>query len=278
MNPITAITHLSLHMNIRRREGAFRYATSLVRSLPDVIIIGAQKSGTTSIFKYLSQHPNIEVGAPKEVHYFDNYYQYGDLWYRSHFPIKSSSCVLEASPNYLFFPYAAQRIHQLMPKVKLVAILRNPTERAISHYYHQVRGNAEKLPLLEALQAEEERISPLLQNLIEDETAISRDLRRYSYKKRGIYIDQLEVYWKYFDPKNLLILNYEEFCQQPEKVLEKIYSFVGVEPNNSELDMSRYNVGANKKEASPEVYQYLDEFFKPHNERLYSRLNQDFGW
>lgn len=278
MNPIKTITQLSSHMNVRRRDGAFRYATAMIRSLPNVIMIGAQKSGTTSLFKYLEQHPHIEVSKTKEVHYFDNYYHKGALWYRSHFPIKRNSCIMEASPSYLFYPHAPKRIHTLLPDVKLIAILRNPTERAISSYFHQVRAGTEKLPIFEALKSEEERITLLRDKILKDEAYVSLDYLRFSYKQRGIYIEQLERYWELFDCKKLLILHYEEFRRDLEQTLQKIYSFIGIKSNIGEINFQQYNIGANKQEISPHVYDYLDEYFKPYNQKLYERLGLDFNW
>ncbi len=129
-----------------RRLGAGR------RVLPDFLVIGAQKSGTSSLFRYLDQHPQVRGSVPKEVHYFSggfapapDAYARGEGWYRAHFPKKAAMGqgvrAFEATPLYLLHPLAAGRIHALMPAVKLVAVLRNPTDRALSHYFHNVRNN-----------------------------------------------------------------------------------------------------------------------------------------
>ena len=147
----------------------YRQATWKIRSLPDFIIIGAQKSGTTSLYSYLSQHPQLLPSIRKVVHFFDggldasvDTFENGEAWYRAHFPItkhmKSHRKTFEASPLYIFNPLAPKRIYDLVPKAKIIALLRNPTERSISHYYHEKRRtNRESLPIHEALREGEKR-------------------------------------------------------------------------------------------------------------------------
>jgi hypothetical protein len=255
-----------------------RNATSAFRGLPDAIIIGAQKSGTTSLFRYLEQHVQIAGSEPKEVHYFDNHYDLGTLWYRSHFPYKTDSILLESSPYYLCYPHAAKRIYDLLPNVKLIAILRNPTDRAISHYFHQVRAGAEKLPILEAFTKEEDRIQSLWEKILADESYTDSTHQRFSYKQRGIYIEQLNRYWKYFDPENLLVLNSDNFFADPQKTLTNVFDFLEVKPNVETIDFKTHTKGSNKEEVPAEVYDYLNEFFKPYNEQLYQHLGEDFSW
>jgi hypothetical protein len=118
--------------------------------LPDFIIIGAMKSGTTSLYNYLVQHPNVLKGAKKEIHFFDWQYEKGLPYYRSQFPTQPYKIFMrsfrkyeficgEASPYYFFHPHVARRVAQDLPHVKLIAILRNPVDRAYSHYWHWVR-------------------------------------------------------------------------------------------------------------------------------------------
>ena len=117
--------------------------------LPDFIIIGAQKSGTTSLYRFIVKHPAIAPATKKEVHYFSIWYKFGELWYRSHFPTNLSRYNFykrtnqkllsgEASPVYLFYPVVPGRMKELLPDVKLIVILRNPVDRAYSHYHHSL--------------------------------------------------------------------------------------------------------------------------------------------
>lgn len=173
---------------MRYPEWLYRRASSRYRKLPDFLIIGAQKSGTSSLFHYLGQHPALRPAFRKEVHYFDGGLKNGESWYRSHFCLDSPGGhqavkAFEASPLYLFHPLAARRIHDRIPGMKLVVVLRNPVERAISQYFHSRRHGRESLPLMEALQQEDERLAAAIRNEnYEDESFI-----HHSYKRRGLY-------------------------------------------------------------------------------------------
>jgi hypothetical protein len=261
---------------------AYRRCLPRPGPLPDFIVIGAQKSGTTSLFGYLQQHPQIAECLVKEVHFFDNAYHRGERWYRAHFaPVDrrgAPRAVGEASAYYLCHPHAPRRIHELLPGAKLIAILRNPTERAISHYFHEVRKKRESLPILDALRAEEERIGADWKRMLDDEFHCSRTHRSFSYKQRGIYADQLERYAERFDPEQLLILTSERLFREPQAVLRQVYAFLGVDAGFVCPDVAPRNVSRNRSEVPLAVYEYLDEYFLPHNQRLYERLGRDLGW
>ena len=245
-------------------------ATAKKRALPDFLIIGAQKGGTSFFLRLLAQHPQIHAPGP-EVHYFDKEFNYkkGELWYRSHFPLKSvlspGDLVGEKTPDYLFFPNAAKRIQMDLPNAKLICLLRNPTERAISNYFMAVRGGRESLPIMEALITEEARYG-------------SSGYGHRSYKRRGLYLEQIKRYENYFNKNKLLILSSEEFFANPQKILKQVFKFLGVDETFVCPNLSFRNVGKNKVPVPSEVYEYLDKYFKPHNRRLYSYLNRDFGW
>lgn len=139
----------------------YKLITAPLRLLPNFIIIGAQKGGTSSMFSYLKQHPQLQLPDIKEIHFFDNNYQKGSTWYKSHFPliIVKNKLTGEASPYYLFHPHVPQRVIQLCPKVKLIVMLRNPADRAYSHYMMQNKRKIDPLPTFEeAIDAEESRL------------------------------------------------------------------------------------------------------------------------
>ncbi len=262
-----------------------RLYTSNRRSLPNLIIIGAQKAGTTSLFYYLSQHPQLVPSIRKEVHYFDggldptsDDFLRGEKWYRAHFPrtkeIKSSDVVFEATPSYLYHPEVPNRIHDLIPSVKMIALLRNPTERAISQYFHEKRKNQENLPIMDALLAEEDRLKLILERKNYKDSAFFR----FSYKLRGHYYEQLNRFFNYFEQNQLLILSSEYFFQNTRKALEQISHFLGIDMNLTQYDLEPKHVSKNKVEVDREVYQYLNDYFKPYNERLYDLIGVDFGW
>jgi len=129
-------------------------STSFLRVLPNYLIIGAQKTGTSSLFNYLSMHPQVINSNKKEVHYFDKNFERPLNWYKQFFPFKfiaNNYTIGEATPDYLYHPFVAQRIYNTIPGVKLIIILRNPVERVISHYFQAVRKNNEQRPIMQAL-------------------------------------------------------------------------------------------------------------------------------
>ncbi|MGH8010521.1 MAG: sulfotransferase domain-containing protein, partial [Candidatus Binatia bacterium] len=148
-----------------------RRPTARWRTLPTLLIIGAQRCGTSSLFKYLGAHPRCKASIRKEVRFFTQYYDRGENWYRSHFPLAlsgdsgSTGVTFEASPDYLLDPRTPSRVVRHLPDIRLIAILRNPIERAYSHYRHFRRLGLEELPFEEALHREPERIQPDLERL-----------------------------------------------------------------------------------------------------------------
>ena len=272
---------ISAAINLIRR---YRQATWRDRPLPDFIIIGAQKGGTSSLFAYLAQHPQLLPSLKKEVHFFDgglNYttdnYKKGEAWYRIHFPKKDTgahSRAFEASPNYVFNPLVPRRIFDLVPVAKLILMLRNPTERAISHYFHNKEKGHELLPMLEALRAEEKRLADVL----ERQDYKSEAFRHYSYKSRGLYKEQLERFLEYFPRQQLLVLCSEQFFREPDTVLRRVLEFVEVDPTFKIQNLKPRNVARNRSKVDPEVYEYLDNYFMPHNQALYNLIGESYAW
>ena len=147
--------------------------------LPDFVIIGAMKSGTTSLYNFVIKHPTIAPAFAKELHYFSIWYKFGELWYRSNFPTnlsrhyfykKTNQKLLsgEASPTYLFYPTVPSRMKEILPDVKLIVILRNPVDRAYSHYHHMLRRNNESLSFEKAIESEKERCAGERERLIKN--------------------------------------------------------------------------------------------------------------
>lgn len=266
-------------------ERLYRRATSRGRALPDFIIAGAMKSGTTSLFSHMAQHPGIFPTNKKEVHYFDgglspsvDTYRRGEAWYRTHFPLRrqmgAGAKAFEASPLYMFNPLAAGRIASLLPEVKIIIALRNPTDRAISHYFHEKRKGREPLPILEAFHREEERLAGALRTQnYKDQSFI-----HHSYKARGMYCEQVERFFQVLPRGQILILNSSDVFADAEGTLRRVLEFVGVDPDAEVGSLEARNVATNKSKVDPEVYRYLDGHFSAKNERLYEILGEDFGW
>ena len=241
----------------------YRMATAKRRALPDFLIIGITKGGTTSLNYFLSLHPQIHT-APQEVHYFDrdSNYKKGEPWYRSHFPFASAinpgDLVGEKTPDYLFFSKASKRIQKDLPNAKLICLLRNPTDRAISNYFMRLRQKHEHLPIMEAMTTDKLEWRP--------------------YKSRGLYLKQLQSYKSYLKNNRLLILSSEDFLADPQNTLKQVFRFLGVDETFKCPDFKYRNVGKNKNQVPREVYEYLNDYFKLPNRRLYKYLHRDFGW
>ena len=263
-------------------SGRYRKSLGWIGPLPDFLIIGAQKCGTTYLYDELVKHPNIATARTKEIHYFDAYYAKGVHWYRTFFPRHSLSearpSILtgEASPSYLFYPHTAKRVHELMPQVKVIALLRNPVDRAYSHYHHEVRLGYEMLSFEEALKKENDRTQRELNKTHADHTYYSYNLMHYAYCGRGVFVDQLQV-WRQFLPKEqILVISSEDFYREPAKHIRKVDAFLGLPPREPE------------QQGKPKVFPYptmsaktrrdLLDYFKPHNQRLFDYLGVDFGW
>lgn len=262
-----------------------RLATARYRCLPDFIILGAQKAGTSSLYYYLSQHPDLLPSFVKEVHYFDggidpdvDTYSKGLDWYRAHFPLKARirphQKTFEASPLYLFNPLAPKRIAEALPNVKMVALLRNPTTRAVSHYFHETRRGQEHLPMRSALEAEEARLEPVLRT----NQYKSHAFIHHTYKRRGIYVEQVRRYYDNFPKDRLLLLSSEAFFQDPQTALRLAFAFLGVDPSFRPRDMQARNAAADRTRADSDVYEYLDAYFREHNQDLFDILGGSYGW
>jgi hypothetical protein len=261
----------------------WRWTGARWRLHPDFVIIGAQKSGTTSLYKYMVQHPSVLAASKKEVHYFDIRYQNGDLWYRSHFPFsfitkKNNFITGEASPYYIFHPYALARMRQVVPKAKIIILLRNPIDRAISHFFHEKKRNREVFSLEKAFQEEEKRISLEYTKMLEDQSYNSRIYKNYSYKKRGVYIDQLKLCYQFFPKEQVLVLKSEDFFLNPVKILKSVFLFLEIDPDFRPQYLEKFNVGSYTDQVPQTVIRDLRDYFSPHNQRLYQYLNFDFGW
>lgn len=266
---------------LRRLRADYRQFTASLRGLPSVLIIGAQKGGTTSLFTYLAQHPDVLPPLTKEVHYFDFNYSRGTEWYRGRFPyshrLRHGSLTLDASPYYLVHPLVPQRAAQLLPKVKLVALLRNPVERAHSHYQHEVRGGRESLSFAEAIDKESERLAGEEERLRNDPGYYSFNHHRYSYTRRGLYIEQLRHWTQHFPRSQLLIIPSEWLFRDPVAATAAVHDFLDLRPHRLERDKPSPKGGYDRT-IQPELRARLVSYFEPHNRELYQWLGKEFDW
>jgi hypothetical protein len=262
---------------LRTPVWAFGTATARLRPLPDFLILGAQKAGTTALYAYLRRHPGITGPSWKEVSYFDRHYRRGPAWYRGNFPLRSNGRIVgEASPSYLFHPQAPERVAALVPEARLIALVRDPVERAYSHYQHEVSLGRESLSFQDALDREEERLAGELERMRADPAYFSHAWWNYTYLARGRYAEQLERWRARFLPDRLLVLSNEELAAQPAEIYGRVLRFLGAPPH--ELDSYPRVYDRDYAPMRPDVERRLTEYFAEPNLRLYELLGRDLGW
>jgi hypothetical protein len=259
----------------------YRELTTQGRVLPNFIIIGVQKGGTSSLYKYLLQHPNVVPGYKKEVKFFDGSYHKGIDWYRYNFPLKSEMSdptkqTGEASPSYVFHPLVSKRIKDALPDVKLILLLRDPVARAYSHFQGNMRKGQENLSFEEAIEHEESRLEGERESIIADQHYPMYKYLVYSYLARGIYIDQVRNWLEYFPREQILILRSEDLFRNPQSVYSRVLEFLGL-ANFKLDDYEIFNFGR-YSQIDPETEKRLRVYFSPYNQELYEFLGMDLGW
>jgi len=197
--------------------------------LPTFLIIGAQKCGTTSLHEYLAEHPQVGRPSTKEIQYFTHNSYRPPAWYRAHFPRAGEFAhTFESTPYTLFHPACPGRVRALLPDVKLIVLLRDPVDRALSHYNHQVAGSFEALDFQTALAREGERLQGEEQRLRDDPRYRSFAYQHYSYVARGMYARQLGRWYALYDAEQLLVLRSEDLFADPPGTLHRIQAWLGL--------------------------------------------------
>jgi hypothetical protein len=258
------------------------------RLLPDFVIIGAAKAGTTSLYGWLSEHPFVAPASQKEVHYFDYNHYRGEGWYRKHFALEADRATFdrrhgrpfltgEASPSYISHFWVPQRLAGLLPDAKLVVALRNPVDRAYSQFQMSRREGEEPIEsFAAAVAAEEERLNPECARAFADERYNSWAIGCWSYLMRGRYAEQLTRWLEFFDRRQFHFVTLEELSLHPQHALDQVHEFLGLPPH-AYADLPALHTAAYDR-LSPDVRAQLSEYFRPHNERLYELAGVDFGW
>lgn len=291
----------SAYMTVRRSYAktwrAARLNPGRGRILPDFVVIGAAKCGTTSLYGSLADHPFVTpcitndahfVGT-KEVHYFDYNFYRGEDWYRSHFPLQREQDEFErehgkpfltgeASPSYISHFWAPNRLHALLPDAKLLVVLRNPVDRAYSQYQMSRREGLEELDCFaDAVDQEDERLADDLERMAADPLYNSWDFGRWSYLARSRYAEQLERWLELFERNRILFVKSEDLSAQPASAMNRVYEFLGLPAHRANERATRLHT-AEYPDMPSDVRARLSDYFRPHNERLYELVGIDFGW
>ena len=231
--------------------------------LPYFVIIGTQKGGTSLLYRLLIRHPLIEPAATKELHFFDNNFSEGLSWYERYFPRSSyvedrKTISGEATPSYLLDPLVPERMAKTIPDARLIALLRNPVDRAYSQYQMRVRRGDEARSFGEATRQE------------------MAGERGAGYLARGRYAEQLERFAYFADRNNLLVMKTEDFFARRWDVFDRTLEFLELPP------LAPFDVPPSTKSTyppmDPDTRRRLEAYFEPYNQRLYERLGVDFGW
>ena len=272
-------------------EKLYRKMTSRLRQLPDFIIIGAGRAGTTALYSYLIQHPLIAAASTDnnesvaDLHFFEYIISNNIQWYKSHFPIlfsksnkhKNSFITGEYTSTYMYHPDVPKRIFNLLPKIKLIVILRNPIDKAYSTYQQQFRFGEYTTSFEDTINAEFRRIDlnkdfpELNSNNYDFENFVAQNIIRH-----GVYADYLETWLKIFDRKQILILNSDDLKKSTKETLRRVFNFLNVCDYDIK-DTSQVNVGKYPT-INKITRKKLIEFFKPHNQRLNKLLDTEFDW
>ncbi len=227
---------------VRTATTSITRLTADKRALPDFLIVGAQRAGTTSLFYYLLAHENVFGPIRnKGVHWYDSGFHHPPSWYRSHFPLQQNlddvqsrtglpTAVGEGSPYYLYHPQIAARIAGCLPTTKVIALLRDPVDRAISHHQHELARGFEKLPLGAAIDAEESRLEGEHEKMAADPTYVSFADMHFSYAARGHYAEQIERYHHHLGRDQVLVLDQRQLLAEPEKTVRRAFDFLGIPP------------------------------------------------
>ena len=281
IKPIKKIYQKIFHGLIKRH---YYYLSSPLRVLPECFVIGVVRSGTTSLYHYLGQHPCIGPSAYDEIGYFDENYHLGINWYKSLFPTKFTRdkiikkhgkfLTYDVTPFYIYNPLVTRRIFESFPQAKIISNLRNPIDRAYSNYIIMLQDGDTTKTFEEIVKMEMDEIDKSKSKL-NDESYIV-DTFYENLLARGFYANQLEVWFEKFQKNQLLMISTEDLAQKTDQVLTKVFEFLDL-PYFKIRDFTKQN----KREYPPmkdETRKLLIEFYKPHNEKLYSLINQHFDW
>jgi hypothetical protein len=256
-------------------KASTRRWTSRFRPLPDFLIIGGQRCGTTSLYYYLRAHPQVLPALIKEVQFLTLHWSRGEGWYRAQFPLGARNpgrrvtapLTFEATPYYLFHPLAPARAAQLLPEVKLLVLLRDPVARAWSHR-HMVRLGLEPLSFADAIAAEPGRLSGEVERLAADPGYDAVRYRRYSYLARGAYAEQLRQWLGQFPADRFLVLRSERLLADPADGYARVLAFLGLPAwTPSAFPLHTRNPRASSGMSS-ELRGRLEEHFAPATRQL----------
>ena len=264
------------------------HATSAMRMTPTFLIVGAQRAGTTSLYKALTQHPAVLPAVlRKGIHYFDTGYPNGPTWYRGHFPTTLTARRVErrtgrppitgeSSPYYMFHPLAATRIAATLPGVRVVALLRDPVERAYSAHTHESARGFETEPFERALELEDERLAGEAERMTADPTYLSFHHQHHGYLARGRYVEQLQRLADTLGRERLHVVDSHQFFEDPQPAYARVLAFLGL-PDWQPPRFDQHNARSRSPMAES-LRERLRAHFEPFDAQLAPWLGHEPSW
>ncbi|GLW26391.1 deacetylase sulfotransferase [Microbispora amethystogenes] len=264
--------------------------TTEARVLPSFLIAGAQRCGTTSLYRALSRHPLVmKPVLRKGVHYFDMAYDRGLPWYRAHFPLVTTARALgrrhggrvqafESTPYYLFHPLAGARIAADLPGVKLIVLVRDPVERACSAHAHELARGYETEPSFErAVELEPLRLAGEVERLRDVPGYVSAAHRHHAYLARGRYAEQLARLEPLLGRDRILVLDSGRLFDDPASAYDRVLEFLDL-PRIGGVEFARHNARPRTGVVPESVRRRLNEHFEPWDALLVRWLGADPSW
>ena len=252
--------------------------TASSRVLPDFIIAGTVRSGSTSLYYNICEHPSVLPADYDEIGFFDSNYDLGIDWYRSMFPKQKEMDMIEKdtgiaitgedTPFYLWKKEAVERISQVLPNVKIIGIFRNPVDRAYSNYNLGIRMNTEQSGFDEAIDEEIEFMGKHSFRETAD--------RKRSYISKGIYIEQIKLWLDVFPREQIHILSTEQMQKQPQDTLNDVFRFLDIPEYHIKIPQKQKVARYTKMEL--DTRKRLLEFYEPYNEKFFQVIEQRFEW
>ncbi|HET6529748.1 MAG TPA: sulfotransferase domain-containing protein [Actinoplanes sp.] len=281
--PVKAVAHLGSRSYGRITAGA--------RMTPSFLICGGQRCGTTSLYRALAAHPVVlKAVLHKGVHFFDTSYHRGLPWYRAHFPLQRSgdkieqrygvpAQTFESSPYYMYHPQAAARIATDLPGARLIALVRDPVERAYSQHHHEVaRGFEQERDFGNALALEPARLHRQEERLAQDPDYYSFAHQHHAYRARGEYARYLGVMAQHVGRERIHVVESERFFTQPEETYDEVCRFLGLPTHLDRPPFERHNARPRQSDMDPGIRHELTAYYAPHDEALATWLGRMPVW
>lgn len=270
----------------RRAQLEWRMIQKPDRALPDFLIIGVHKGGTSSLYANLTTHPNILPAWTKEVHYFDQTPLPRERWYRAHFPSKAeltkrNAITGEATPSYCLLPHVAERVKRTVPDAKMIMMLRDPVGRAYSAFQFNQRRGSNGQTFEDWIARDFDLIGDRTVGIEEMKMWLGEGASQNSTPLgllRGLYITQIKHWHSLFPREQIKIVDSADYFRDPPAFLNDTVTQTFGLPPHAFAYQKTYHEKRGYPDMKPDTQARLQAFFKPYNEELYAYLGRDFGW